>query len=164
MIVIKKVGTESIPVIKSIAETTWPVAYGEILTAAQLRYMLELIYSESSLDNQMQKGQQFIIGYNENNPVAFAAYSTKENSTSIYKLHKIYILPNQQGKGLGKLLIDYIVQDIAPCTTLHLNVNRHNKARFFYEKLGFKIIAEEDIDIGNGHFMNDYVMELKLQQ
>jgi len=161
MIEIKKVGTESIPVIKAIAEITWPVAYGEILTPEQLRYMLDLIYSESALEDQMQKGQQFIIAYDDNKAVAFAAYSPKENTPSIYKLHKIYILPNQQGKGLGKLLVDYIVSDIAPCTTLHLNVNRHNKARFFYEKLGFKIIKEEDIDIGNNFFMNDYVMELK---
>lgn len=161
MIEIKKVGTESIPVIKSIAETTWPVAYGEILTQEQLAYMLHLIYSESALEDQMQKGQQFIIANDENKAVAFAAYSPKENNSTIYKLHKIYILPNQQGKGLGKLLVDYIIKDIAPCSILHLNVNRHNKARFFYEKLGFKIIKEEDIDIGNNFFMNDYVMELK---
>ena len=29
----------------------------------------------------------------------------------------------------------------------------------FYEKLGFQIIKEEDVDIGNGYFMNDYIME-----
>jgi ribosomal protein S18 acetylase RimI-like enzyme len=41
---------------------------------------------------------------------------------------------------------------------LELNVNRYNKARQFYEKLGFTVIKEEDIDIGEGFFMNDYVM------
>jgi ribosomal protein S18 acetylase RimI-like enzyme len=43
-----------------------------------------------------------------------------------------------------------------------LNVNRYNKARFFYEKLGFVIMKEEDIDIGSGYYMIDYVMEKKL--
>ena len=164
MIEIKKAGAEAIPVIQNIAETTWPIAYGEILTVSQLDYMMELMYSASALQNQIQNGQQFIIAYDENNPVAFAAYSPKENTPSIYKLHKIYILPTQQGKGLGKLLIDYIVKDIVPSTTLHLNVNRYNKARYFYEKIGFTIIKEEDIDIGNNFFMNDYVMELKIKQ
>ena len=46
--------------------------------------------------------------------------------------------------------------------SLLLNVNRHNKAISFYKKYGFDIIAEEDIDIGNGYYMNDYVMEKKL--
>jgi ribosomal protein S18 acetylase RimI-like enzyme len=41
-------------------------------------------------------------------------------------------------------------------------VNRHNRALHFYEKQGFKIIREEDIDIGSGYFMNDYVMELTI--
>jgi len=41
---------------------------------------------------------------------------------------------------------------------LLLNVNRQNKARFFYEKLGFKIAYSEDIEIGNGYLMNDFVM------
>ncbi|MGZ8545109.1 MAG: GNAT family N-acetyltransferase, partial [Flavisolibacter sp.] len=47
-------------------------------------------------------------------------------------------------------------------TVLRLNVNRNNSARSFYEKLGFEMIGEEDIDIGNGYFMNDYVMEKKI--
>jgi ribosomal protein S18 acetylase RimI-like enzyme len=40
-----------------------------------------------------------------------------------------------------------------------LNVNKYNKAKFFYEKLGFVISKEEVIDIGNGYVMDDYVME-----
>jgi ribosomal protein S18 acetylase RimI-like enzyme len=43
-----------------------------------------------------------------------------------------------------------------------LNVNRNNKALGFYQKFGFVILREEDIDIGNGYFMNDYIMVCKL--
>jgi ribosomal protein S18 acetylase RimI-like enzyme len=45
---------------------------------------------------------------------------------------------------------------------LTLQVNRFNKAVSFYRNLGFKIIDEQDFDIGNGYFMNDYVMQLDL--
>ncbi len=45
---------------------------------------------------------------------------------------------------------------------LLLNVNRCNKARNFYEARGFQVIAEEDIDIGNGYLMNDYLMQKDL--
>jgi hypothetical protein len=40
-----------------------------------------------------------------------------------------------------------------------LNVNKYNKAQYFYSKLGFAIIKEEVIDIGNDYVMDDYVME-----
>ena len=43
-----------------------------------------------------------------------------------------------------------------------LNVNRYNKATDFYIKLGFEISYEEDIDIGNGFLMEDYVMKKRL--
>jgi len=162
MIAVKKVGTASIAMIRNLANITWPIAYGEILSPQQLDYMMELIYSKAALQKQMENGQQFLLAYDDEKPVAFAAYSilTTLNS-AIYKLEKIYILPNQQGKGIGKLLISNIIEAIKPATTLQLNVNRQNKALYFYQKLGFKIINEEDIDIGNGFYMNDYVMELQ---
>lgn len=159
---VQKVGSEALPAIQNLANITWPITYGEILTPQQLDYMMELIYSKPSLLKQMAKGHQFIIAYDEAQPVAFASYSARENNPAVYKLQKIYILPNQQGKGIGKLLINYITAAIQPATALQLNVNRHNKALHFYEKIGFTIIAEEDIDIGNGFYMNDYVMEFKL--
>jgi GNAT superfamily N-acetyltransferase len=161
MIAVKKVGAEAIPLIKNLASNTWPATYSEIVSPQQVDYMMELIYSTSSLQKQIEKGQQFIIAYDEEKPVAFASYSIKENNPSVYKLHKIYILPNQQGKGIGKQLISYIIKDIAPANALQLNVNRKNKALQFYQKLGFKIITEEDIDIGNNFYMKDYVMEMK---
>lgn len=161
MIAVRKVGTEAVPVIKNLANIIWPLTYSEIISPQQVDYMMELIYSSSSLKKQIEKGHQFIIAYDYEKPVAFASYSAKQNQPSVYHLHKIYILPNQQGKGIGKQLMAYIKEDIQPATTLQLNVNRKNKALQFYQKLGFKIIAEEDIDIGNGFYMNDYILELK---
>jgi len=166
MIVIKKAGPENIYGIQSLAEITWPVAYGNILPQQQLRYMLDLFYSKAALEEQMlQKGHQFIIAFDNDEPAGFAAYSPKsiaDNNT--WRLHKLYIDPNQQGKGVGKILLDHILSAIKPqgATALELNVNRHNKALGFYQKTGFVITGEEDIDIGNGYFMNDYVMEKSL--
>ena len=165
MLHIEKAGEEAIPAIQELAQVTWPVTYGPILPARQLSYMLDLIYSTSALQSQMQKGHQFLLALDHDEPVAFASYSVNDASDpSRYRLHKLYIHPSQQGKGLGRILIDHIVAEIVElgATCLELNVNRFNKARTFYERLGFTVIREEDIDIGNGYFMNDYIMELKI--
>ena len=123
--------------------------------------MLEKMYSPASLQNQMDAGSQFIIVYEEDEPVGFAAYF--EKAPSVFKLDKIYVLLSQQGKGTGRFMIGYIVDEIKQrgATALQLQVNRNNKAKDFYENLGFVIIDEKDFDIGNGYFMNDYVMERK---
>lgn len=41
---------------------------------------------------------------------------------------------------------------------LELNVNRNNKALHFYEHMGMKKLREGDFPIGNGYYMNDYIM------
>ncbi|MGB5007590.1 MAG: GNAT family N-acetyltransferase [Ferruginibacter sp.] len=165
MIAVCKVGTESIPVIQHLAQITWKQAYASIISPEQMAYMLELFYSNTALEMQMQGGHQFIVAFENDEAVGFASYSEKyAEGSSVYRLHKIYMHPAQQGKGIGKLLTGFIINDLKnyAATDLELNVNRHNKALDFYKKLGFTITREEDIDIGSGYFMNDYVMNLAL--
>lgn len=165
MISLKEASIADISTIQDVANTTWPITYGEILSKEQLDYMMDLIYSDESLINQIQKQEQlFYIVYEEASVLAFIAIEHNYKDEAVTRIHKIYILPEAQGKGIGKLLID-AVQKLANennSTSLSLNVNRFNKALAFYQKLGFEIIAEENIEIGNGYLMEDYKMEKKL--
>ena len=165
-IAIRFAEVDDINIIGFLAQQIWPYAYKDILSEDQLNYMMNLFYSPGSLQEQMiDKKHSFLIVEENEEPIGFASYSVTDQP-GVYKIHKIYILTNQQGKGLGRLIINFIVGDIieSGALALQLNVNRHNKAKFFYEKLGFKVIREEDIDIGNNYFMNDYVMEKKLNR
>jgi ribosomal protein S18 acetylase RimI-like enzyme len=148
--------------IRQIAFETWPIAYGKIITKEQLNYMLEKIYAITSLQHQQENlGHRFILAVDENNAaIGFASFSTVENQKNHHRLHKLYVLPNQQQKGIGKLLLEAIYSDIKKNGegSIELNVNRYNNALAFYQKLGFEILREEDIDIGEGFYMNDFVM------
>jgi GNAT superfamily N-acetyltransferase len=155
---------KDIHVIQKLAYQIWPPTYSQILTKEQIEYMLDFLYSLKALEEQMENlRHKFIIACDLTQPVAFASYSFPFEP-SVCKLHKLYALPEQQGKGLGRLLIDHIIYEIKllGAIALQLNVNRQNKAKNFYEHLGFSIIGEENIDIGNGYFMTDYIMELLL--
>ncbi|HEX5154896.1 MAG TPA: GNAT family N-acetyltransferase [Parafilimonas sp.] len=163
-IIIRNATKNDITLINTLAKNIWPVTYSEILSPEQLTYMLDLIYSSAALQKQFDAGHNFLIAEEYGQPVAFADYGLLKDD--IYKLHKIYVLPDQQGKGIGKLLIGHIIQKIKEqkAIALLLNVNRYNKAKSMYGRLGFTVIGEEDIDIGEGFFMNDYVMEKKLDE
>jgi len=152
---------KDIPLIRDLSQRIWPATYSTILSAEQISYMMNLIYSEEALRKQMKEQHEFIIVSDGTEPVGFASFSLL--SPGIYKLHKIYVMPQNQGRGTGKYVIGEIIKAIIRKGGhgLQLNVNRNNKARDFYEKLGFIVIREEDIDIGGGYFMNDYVMEKK---
>lgn len=160
---IRTANKHDIPTIRELTFRIWPKTYGHILQQQQIDYMLDMMYSEAALEKQMAEQQhQFILFLEENTPLGFASFGALGNGE--WKLHKIYILPDQQGKGIGKQLVQHIVNTIKPlqAKALLLNVNKYNNAKQFYEKTGFEVIREEDIDIGNGYFMNDYVMQLSL--
>lgn len=162
MITIRKATEEDIPLIRELCLKVWPQTYASILSQDKIDYMLEYMYSEASLQKQMEDGSEFIFVYDDEEPVGYAAYFHK--GYDVYKLDKIYVLTSQQGKGTGKFVLDYIVEEIKQkgAKALQLQVHRQNKARSFYEKMGFVIIEEKDFDIGNGFFMNDYIMEKQL--
>ncbi len=163
MFEIRTAGAGDIQLIRELTFRIWPETYASILSQEQIDFMLEIMYSEKSLTKQMkEEGCYFIIVYDNKEPVGFASFS--ETAPQKWKLHKIYILTNQQGKGTGRFVIDYILHEIKKqgAESLQLQVNRYNKAKDFYEKLGFRVIEMAYFDIGNGFFMNDFVMEKKI--
>jgi len=77
------------------------------------------------------------------------------------KLDKLYVLPQHQRGGVGRALIDHVLQRARErgYTAITLNVNRGNAAAIAaYECCGFAIRERGDFPIGEGFVMEDYVM------
>ena len=164
MLKIVKAGIKDIKVIRDITHEVWPSTYYPIVGEVQVNFMLDLFYSPASLEAQMTTGgNEFLICLVDEKPVGFAAFS--EVAPDVFKLHKLYILTTVQGRGVGKLLVDHICNDLKSRggRELKLNVNRYNTPAIgFYRKMGFVETGIEDIEIGNGYFMNDYVFNREL--
>ncbi|WP_436484340.1 GNAT family N-acetyltransferase [Chitinophaga sp. ARDCPP14] len=161
---VKTATVNDIPVIQELTEKIWRPTYQSILTPEQIEYMIDMMYSTSSLNKQITELQhQFLILQDDNSPIGFAAYSTTD-TPGIFKLHKIYLDGNYQGKGIGKFLLEHVAGQVKNhgANTLELDVNRFNKAKQFYEKQGFSVYKEKQTDIGNGYIMDDYVMRKPL--
>lgn len=152
-------------IIQHIAQFTWPETFKTILSDEQIDYMLKLMYSNQSIHNQVTNlNHHFILVWEDGTYHGFASYELNYNHSDTTKVHKLYILPKSQGKGVGRLLLNHI-EDIARQhnnSGLTLNVNRKNTAVAFYTSLGWSIDKEEDLDIGNGFLMNDYVMSKQI--
>ncbi len=162
---IRQATTDDLEAIRQVAEETWWATYSPILGKEQISFMLDEIYSVEKMASQLKNGTQiYLLLIEKDKPVAFAAYSPREEDPEIYKLHKLYCLPETQGKGYGKILVNEVAKKTieAGKHTLDLNVNRYNKAKTFYEKMGFEIAYEEDVPIGI-YWMNDYVMRKELK-
>ncbi len=163
---IREAGTSDIPIIRTIAHETWPHAYyPAILSAEQLAYMLDLLYSEAALTEAMtRKSQRFFVLELNGTTLGFASCTPHHGRSTVTHLNKLYVRPSGQGTGAGQDLLEHVLRYASGQgdTLIELNVNKRNKAIGFYEHQGFRIAREEVIDIGQGYVMDDYVMSRAL--
>ena len=165
MFTIRKATTNDIALIHQMAWVVFPHTYHIILTPEQIDYMMEWMYSEKSLQKQMEEdGHIYYLAFKEDEPAGYL--SIQPEGEHVFHLQKIYVLPSFQGMNLGKLLFEQAIKAIkelhpAPCQ-MRLNVNRQNKALTFYEKMGMTKVDKGDFPIGNGFYMNDYIMGLDI--
>ena len=165
MFEIRKATIADIPLINRLAWIVFPHTYQDILSSEQIEYMMDWMYSPTNLHKQMtEDGHIYFLAFEGNEPAGYLSIQPEGEHT--YHLQKIYVLPSFQGKKLGKLLFEQAIKAIKelhpePCQ-MRLNVNRQNKALTFYEKMGMKKVDEGDFHIGNGYYMNDYIMALDI--
>lgn len=162
---IRKATLADIPTIQHIAGITFPLTYKDIITPAQVDYMMQMMYSTRSLTKQMtEEGHIYLIASVDGEAVGYV--SVQPLGGDVFELQKIYVLPQFQSHHIGGLLFDSAVELVrqlhpAPCR-MELHVNRHNRALAFYEHKGMRCLRQGDYDIGNGFFMNDYIMGMEV--
>jgi len=144
--------------ISSLAIKIWNEHYIAIIGKEQVDYMLAKIYNYESLIEQVNtKHHQFYLIQKDKISIGFISVSSDNNQN--YFLHKFYIDQEKSNIGVGTEALNLLIKTINP-KSLTLTVNRQNyKSINFYFKNGFKIESVEDFDIGNGYFMNDFVMK-----
>jgi ribosomal protein S18 acetylase RimI-like enzyme len=80
-------------------------------------------------------------------------------------LHKCYLLPETQGRGLGSKALELLCALLVAvgASSVELRVNRHNRSAIgFYGKNGFLTYAEDCREIGGGFVMDDFLMRRDL--
>lgn len=165
MIQIRTATVDDIPLINQLGEQAFYPTYLPFISAAQVAYMFHKMYDADALLQQMKgRGDLFFIASENGLDLGFAAFQINYHQGET-KLHKLYVLPQFQSKSVGMILLHAVEGHARRCgqESLLLNVNRYNKAVGFYNHLGYSVFKEEDIDIGQGYFMNDYEMKKSLK-
>ena len=165
---ISPVGPDDIGLVQRLAREIWHRHYPGIITVEQIDYMLERGYAEDALlplvapdgRGMAPADRGIALAWIDGTPVGFVAWCpTGENAAM--KLEKLYVLPEHHGKGIGRALIEHVVERAryAGCRSLTLNVNRSNTASVrAYQHCGFTIAASGDFPIGRGFVMEDFIM------
>ena len=158
MFTLKPVTEKDFPIVENLARIIWDKHYITIISQQQIDFMLGKMYSFDALKKQTAEGHKiYLIVNNNGGEIGFISISSGNDKD--FWLHKFYILQQKQHAGFGALVFNKLFSELYNPSTIRLNVNRQNfKSVNFYFKLGFKIERVNDLEVGNGYFMNDFVM------
>lgn len=160
---IHKLDKSQLHLVREVADKVWPVTFREILSDDQISYMMDMMYAKDVMEREYDGGISFHGVFDGDKPIGYLVWGRCADEESSAKLHKCYLLPEYQGKGLGSRMLQECIQLArgAGCRFLRLNVNRFNeKAIRAYLRNGFRTMESVDNPIGNGYYMNDYVMQV----
>lgn len=169
-VVIKRAGQLELQVIHDMAEVVFRQTYRSILSPDQMDYMMEWMYSLPNLQKQVAHGHTYYVAWAGDKPLGYVSVRKdciEKDGTEVWHLEKIYVMPAAQGSGLGYKLLETARQHVidnksALKARIELNVNRNNPAVGFYKHQGLTILRQGDFPIGNGYYMNDYIMGLDI--
>lgn len=155
-----------LPTIHDMAQVTFRHTYREMLSPDQIDYMMEWMYALPSLEKQLNDGHVYYIAMLGDEPCGYVSVQYEcdtPDGKAQFHLHKIYIMPAHQGKGLGRILFNQVLDFARNAASgkpiaIELNMNRDNPALHFYQHMGLKILRSGDFHIGNGYYMNDYIL------
>jgi ribosomal protein S18 acetylase RimI-like enzyme len=163
MIMFRSATPEDIPLLRDLAYTIWPQVFLTIITREQLNIMLSKMYDPVTLRLEMEQGVVWKVIEEQGIPIGYLSYSMV--SPTECKLHKVYVLPDRHGRGIGKKCLGEAARYAREqgAATLFLRVNRANdRALRTYRAFGFREAESIDWEFAPGFMLHDYKMVLAL--
>ena len=160
-VVLRRAGEHDVDTVIGLARRIWSAHYTPIIGPAQIEYMLSRMYAPATILAEIARlGVCYELAEAGGDAVGFSSYGPGPAPGEM-KLHKLYVLPENQGAGLGrKLLLNATGWGASNAfQTIVLAVNKRNHQAFAaYCRYGFSIREEVVVDIGGGFVMDDYIM------
>jgi ribosomal protein S18 acetylase RimI-like enzyme len=127
--------------------------------------MLARMYAPDLMRAEIRsQGIHYHVIFVDGKMAGFASHGPT-SEPGVAKLHKLYLLPELHGCGLGSRLLRHCEKAVHTAGTyrLILSVNKRNaKAIAAYQRNGFVITKSVVTDIGGGFVMDDFIMAKKL--
>ena len=154
---------EQIKILADTATIIWHEAFKNIITLAQIDYMIEKFQSFNALSEAINKNNyNYYLIKSDNVVMGYTGLHEEEGKLF---LSKLYILKEYRGKQVASKAFDFI-ENLAKNKNLKsvwLTVNRNNNhAIEVYKHKGFIVTRTQVADIGNGFVMDDYIFEKQL--
>lgn len=159
---------QQLKIINTLAWKIFPQTYRELLSVEQIPYMMHMMYDEAVLRQEFAGEMHFALILDGETPVGYLSWHPLEcEGAPAIKLEKLYLDFAYHGKSIGNAGLKFILETAKKSERyiVLLNVNKENlRAQKAYERAGFRRWKSERNPIGNGFYMDDYVMRCDILQ
>lgn len=158
----QRVDSESgLALVRRLADAIWPETFVPILPAAQIPYMMRMMYGPDVLSRELASGVRWEIVSVDAAPAGYLSWSACPGRPGTAKLHKVYLSSQWQGHGVGQAMLDHAADACRAegYDRVLLAVNKRNdRAIRAYRRNGFAVVESVCNDIGSGFVMDDFLM------
>ncbi len=147
------------------AASIWEQHYTPIIGADQVAFMLNKYQSAKAMSDQFSAGFKYAVVICGDQKAGYFAYDGKAEKEVF--ISKLYIHKDFRRRGLGRRILDFISNEarVLGCTAMTLSVNKDNSNSIqFYIAYGFQTIKAQKVAIGEGFYMDDYVMSYPVER
>jgi GNAT superfamily N-acetyltransferase len=159
-------GEEHLPALAELAGVIWRQHYPGIISHEQIDYMLGKMYVLDVLREDLRLREiRFYQLVMDGRMAGFGAIGPLE-ALGVWKLYKLYLLPELHGRGLGSRLLQHCEDEARRfgARRLLLAVNKRNARPIAaYQRNGFAVIQSVVTDFGGGFVMDDFIMAKELK-
>ena len=149
---------DELHVVRDLAHAIWPRVYPSIISVAQIDYMLRERYELTVLHEDVARGAVYALIRRGDEAVGYIGIEPRAEDLF---LHKLYLVPEVAGLGVGASALRWVADQAASRghKAVRLVVNKRNvQAIRAYRRAGFEFERDVVTDIGEGFVMDDFAM------
>ncbi len=143
----------------ALSQKIWLPTFAPFFTQEELGSIYGDMYKREKVEASILDPTYYMFFIDSDQRIGYGAI---QQESDVMWLDKIYIDPENQGKGFGKKCLEWVEGRARSknCRSIKLRVNRRNKGAIgFYDKQEFQIVESIDFDGPNGYIYDDYIME-----
>lgn len=155
---IKKVSTDELEELRRLSVETFSDTFTEQNNEIQMKAYLEKAFNTDQLRSELSNPESFFYFVKEEDKIlGYLKLNTKTAQTdqvldSSLEIERIYLAQEAQGKGIGKLLMDFSIAEAKRRNLLCLWLGvweKNEKAIAFYKSYGFEVFADHPFKLGD---------------
>lgn len=155
---IKKVSTDELEELRRLSVETFSDTFTEQNNEIQMKAYLEKAFNTDQLRSELSNPESFFYFVKEEDKtLGYLKLNTKTAQTdqvldSSLEIERIYLTQEAQGKGIGKLLMDFSIAEAKRRNLLCLWLGvweKNEKAIAFYKSYGFGVFADHPFKLGD---------------